>query len=78
MSTRPRSRSAASPTVLNTNGELLRTRLDQGFRLADFAMVGISVEGSTADVHRAMRGKKADLDEVIEAARLVTKNLASA
>lgn len=27
-------------TVLNTNGQLLRTRLDQGFGLADFAMVG--------------------------------------
>ena len=53
--------------------ELLRRRLDQGLSLADFAMVGISVEGSTAEVHRAMRGEKADLDEVIEAARLVTK-----
>ena len=60
-------------TVLNTNGQLLRTRLDQGFSLADFAMVGISVEGSTPAIHRAMRGKNADLDEVIEAARLVTK-----
>ena len=59
--------------VLNTNGELLRRRLDQGLSLADFAMVGISVEGSTADVHRAMRGEKADLDEVIEAARLVAR-----
>ena len=59
--------------MLNTNGELLHRRLDQGLSLADFAMVGISVEGSTAEVHRAMRGEKADLDEVIEAARLVTK-----
>ena len=57
--------------VLNTNGELLRRRLDQGLSLADFAMAGISIEGSTAEVHRAMRGEKADLDEVIEAARLV-------
>ncbi len=60
-------------TVLNTNGQLLRRRLDQGFRLADFAMVGISIEGSTPEIHRAMRGEKADLYEVIEAARLVTK-----
>ncbi len=60
-------------TVLNTNGELLRRRLDQGLRLADFTMVGISVEGSTPDVHRAMRGAKADFDEVIEAARLVAR-----
>jgi MoaA/NifB/PqqE/SkfB family radical SAM enzyme len=36
-------------------------------------MVGISVEGSTPEVHRAMRGEKADFDEVIEAARLVAK-----
>jgi radical S-adenosyl methionine domain-containing protein 2 len=60
-------------TVLNTNGQLLRTRLDQGFGLADFAMVGISIEGSTPEIHRAMRGEKADVYEVIEAARLVTK-----
>jgi MoaA/NifB/PqqE/SkfB family radical SAM enzyme len=60
-------------TVLNTNGELLRRRLGQGFRLAAFSMAGISIEGSTAEVHRAMRGPQADLDEVLEAARLVTK-----
>ena len=60
-------------TVLNTNGELLRKRLDQGFLLARFTVVGISIEGSTPEVHRAMRGQKADLDEVMEAARLVTK-----
>jgi pyruvate-formate lyase-activating enzyme len=60
-------------TVLNTNGELLRKRLDQGLRLAGFTMVGISIEGSTQAVHRAMRGAKADLDEVMEAARLVTR-----
>jgi MoaA/NifB/PqqE/SkfB family radical SAM enzyme len=60
-------------TVLNTNGQLLRTRLAQGFRLANFAMVGISIEGSTPEIHSAMRGQKADLYEVIEAARLVTR-----
>ena len=59
--------------MLNTNGELLRTRFDQGFRLTDFAMVGISIEGSTPAIHRAMRGENADLDTVIEAARLVAK-----
>jgi radical S-adenosyl methionine domain-containing protein 2 len=64
-------RDRGKSTVLNTNGELLRRRLDQGLRLADFTMVGISVEGSTPDVHRAMRGTKADFGEVIEAARLV-------
>jgi MoaA/NifB/PqqE/SkfB family radical SAM enzyme len=60
-------------TVLNTNGELLRRRLDHGLRLADFTMVGISVEGSTPEVHRAMRGEKADLREVMEAVRLVSR-----
>ena len=60
-------------TVLNTNGQLLRARLEQGLRLAAFAMVGISIEGSTREVHRAMRGKNADLDAVIDAARLVAK-----
>jgi MoaA/NifB/PqqE/SkfB family radical SAM enzyme len=66
-------RQCGKSIVLNTNGELLRRRVDQGLSLADFAMAGISVEGSTADVHRAMRGEKADLDEVIEAARLVAR-----
>ncbi len=66
-------RQCGKSTVLNTNGELLRRRRDQGLRLADFTMVGISIEGSAAEVHRAMRGEKADLDEVIEAARLVAK-----
>jgi len=60
-------------TVLNTNGELLRRRLDQGFWIANFSMVGVSIDGSTPEVHRAMRGQKSDLYEVMEAARLVTK-----
>jgi MoaA/NifB/PqqE/SkfB family radical SAM enzyme len=64
-------RQRGKTTVLNTNGELLRARLDQGLRLADFAVVGISVEGSTPEVHRAMRGDQADLGEVMAAARLV-------
>jgi MoaA/NifB/PqqE/SkfB family radical SAM enzyme len=64
-------RQCGKSTVLNTNGELLRTRVDQGLRLADFALVGISVEGSTPEVHRAMRGDKADLDEVMAAVRLI-------
>ena len=64
-------RRCGKSTVLNTNGELLRRRLDQGLRLADFAVIGISVEGSTPYVHRAMRGDKAGFDEVMAAARLV-------
>jgi MoaA/NifB/PqqE/SkfB family radical SAM enzyme len=64
-------RHCGKSTVLNTNGELLRRRLDQGFRLDAFTMAGISIEGSTPEVHRAMRGEKADLAEVLAAARLV-------
>jgi len=64
-------RQAGKSSVLNTNGELLRRRLDLGFELGNFALVGISLEGSTPEVHRAMRGDKADFDEVIAAARLV-------
>jgi MoaA/NifB/PqqE/SkfB family radical SAM enzyme len=57
-------------TVLNTNGSLLRKRLEQGLDLA-FAAVGISIDGSTELVHRAMRGAKADLEEVLLAAQLI-------
>ncbi|HEY6791240.1 MAG TPA: radical SAM protein [Trebonia sp.] len=63
-------RDVSKATVLNTNGILLRRRLDQGLKLA-FAMVGISIEGSTQDVHRAMRGVGADLAEVLAAARVI-------
>ena len=63
-------------TVLNTNGILLRRRMDQGFKLA-FTMVGISIEGSTKDVHTAMRGPGADLDEALEAARITRESGAS-
>ena len=66
-------RQGGKSTVLNTNGELLRRRLDQGLRLADFAVVGISVEGSTPEVHREMRRDKADFCKVMDAARLVAK-----
>jgi MoaA/NifB/PqqE/SkfB family radical SAM enzyme len=57
-------------TVLNTNGSLLRKRLEQGLDLA-FDAVGFSIDGSTEFVHRAMRGAKADLGEVLRAAQLV-------
>jgi MoaA/NifB/PqqE/SkfB family radical SAM enzyme len=60
-------------TVLNTNGELLPRRYGRGLKLAAFSMVGISIEGSTPEVHREMRGERADLDEVMEAVRLVAK-----
>jgi MoaA/NifB/PqqE/SkfB family radical SAM enzyme len=57
-------------TVLNTNGSLLRKRLSQGLELA-FAVVGLSIDGSTEAVHRAMRGVKADFGEALRAAEMV-------
>jgi MoaA/NifB/PqqE/SkfB family radical SAM enzyme len=63
-------RDGSKATVLNTNGTLLRKRLDQGLKLA-FSVVGISIEGSTQQVHGAMRGKGADLAEALAAARII-------
>jgi MoaA/NifB/PqqE/SkfB family radical SAM enzyme len=63
--------SAGKQTVLNTNGSLLARRVAQGFRLGNFNVVGLSIDGSTPDVHRAMRGPGADLDEALKAADLV-------
>jgi MoaA/NifB/PqqE/SkfB family radical SAM enzyme len=59
-------------SVLNTNGLLLRRRLDQGLELP-FSAVGLSIDGSTEAVHGAMRGPKADLGEVLRAAEIVTQ-----
>jgi MoaA/NifB/PqqE/SkfB family radical SAM enzyme len=65
--------SAGKRTVLNTNGSLLARRVDQGFGLALFDVVGLSIDGSTPDVHRAMRGPTADLGEALNAADLVVR-----
>lgn len=64
--------------VLNTNAQLLSERLDfdhprPKIRLADFALVGISVDGSTPEMHHAMRRGNADLNEVLVAARRVAR-----
>jgi MoaA/NifB/PqqE/SkfB family radical SAM enzyme len=65
-------RNLGKRTVLNTNGMLLRKCLSQGLELA-FAVVGLSIDGSTAAVHRAMRGRRADFDEVCSAAELIAQ-----
>lgn len=65
-------RSAGKRTVLNTNGELLARRYGQGFQLRNFDLVGLSIEGSTAQTHQAMRGTKASLAGTLSAAQLVT------
>jgi MoaA/NifB/PqqE/SkfB family radical SAM enzyme len=60
-------------TVLNTNGSLLRKRLSRGFQLA-FDVVGISIDGSTQTIHRAMRGPNADLGEALSAAEVISQD----
>ncbi len=65
--------SAGKRTVLNTNGSLLARRVVQGFSLAPFDVVGLSIDGSTPGMHRAMRGPGADLDEALSAADLVVR-----
>jgi MoaA/NifB/PqqE/SkfB family radical SAM enzyme len=65
--------SAGKRTVLNTNGSLLARRVAQGFGLRHFDVVGLSVDGSTPEVHRAMRGPKADLGSALSAAELVVR-----
>ncbi len=56
--------------VLNTNGLLLRRQFTR--KDFPFNVVGLSIEGSTEDVHQAMRGPKADLAEVLAAAAFVS------
>ncbi|WP_300607062.1 radical SAM protein [Trebonia sp.] len=58
---------AGKTTVLNTNGSMLLRRMDQGLDFA-FDVVGLSLDGSCAEVHQAMRGLSADFDEVLRAA----------
>jgi MoaA/NifB/PqqE/SkfB family radical SAM enzyme len=64
---------AGKHTVLNTNGSVLARRVDQGFRLGNFSVVGLSIDGSAPDIHRAMRGPKADLPAALSAAELVAQ-----
>ena len=63
-------RNAGKRTILNTNGLLLRRRVDQGLAWA-FDAVGLSIHGSTQGIHEAMQGAGADLEEVIRAAEYV-------
>jgi MoaA/NifB/PqqE/SkfB family radical SAM enzyme len=60
-------------TVLNTNGALLRRRIDQGLTLP-FDVVGISIDGSTSESHREMRGSGADLTEALSSAELIAQH----
>jgi MoaA/NifB/PqqE/SkfB family radical SAM enzyme len=65
-----RQQMAGKATILNTNGELLRRRFDSPERLP-FDVVGISIDGPNARVHRQMRGADADFDETLAAARWI-------
>ena len=60
--------------MLNTNGSLLATGVVQGFGLGNFDIVGLSIDGSTTEVHRSTRGPKADLDAALSAAKLVAQD----
>jgi MoaA/NifB/PqqE/SkfB family radical SAM enzyme len=62
---------AGKQTVLNTNGQLLRRRLDEGMPLA-FDIVGLSLDGSSEQTHREMRGDRADFHAVLDAANIVS------
>ena len=62
---------AGKRTVLNTNGTFLTRRVDQGLDLRSFDLVGVSIDGSTAETHRAMRGPNASFQEALSAARLI-------
>lgn len=67
---------ARKSVVLNTNGQLLGRLLEPRsgkpkLLLDNFAVVGISVDGSTPEIHQAMRGEKANHAKVTAAARLV-------
>lgn len=63
---------AGKRTILNTNGLLLRKRFTDPAAFP-FNVVGLSIEGSSEDVHRAMRGAKASLAEVRAAAGFVSE-----
>jgi MoaA/NifB/PqqE/SkfB family radical SAM enzyme len=63
-------RGAGKQTVLNTNGQLLSRRLDEGMPM-EFDIVGLSLDGSDDATHKAMRGPRADYDAVIDSAKIV-------
>lgn len=58
-------------TILNTNGELLLKRCAKGMKLP-FDVVGISIDGSTAAMHKTMRGQEARFDSTWASARYVS------
>ena len=57
----------------NTNGSLLRRRLDEGMPM-EFDVIGLSLDGSTEATHREMRGRRADFEAVLDAAKIVVSN----
>ena len=66
-------RAAGKRTVLNTNGSLLRRRLDDGMPM-EFDVIGLSLDGSTEAIHREMRGRRADFKAVLDAAQIIASN----
>jgi MoaA/NifB/PqqE/SkfB family radical SAM enzyme len=64
---------AGKQTVLNTNGQLLSRRVDEGMPLA-FDIIGLSLDGSTEAMHRKMRGDRADFYAVLDAAKIASSH----
>lgn len=70
---------AGKQVVLNTNGELLDESMARALRIGKFVrIVGISLDGHTAALHRTMRGAEASFERSVRAARMVasTKGVA--
>ncbi len=65
---------AGKKTILNTNGELLDGRRMTGdAEDLPFDVVGISIDGPTDAVHRAMRGNSARFDLAVSAAERIAR-----
>jgi MoaA/NifB/PqqE/SkfB family radical SAM enzyme len=61
--------------VINTNGELLRSKYHKlRTILNEYTIVGLSIDGPDKRTHTDMRGPASDFDEVLEAARCVSKS----
>lgn len=68
-----RQRESGKRTVLNTNGELLSRRFPSVADLP-FDIVGVSLDGPDAAVHRSMRGADANFARTLAAARGLAAN----
>ena len=62
---------AGKQVILNTNGELLSRDCARALGIGvSIQVVGVSIDGGQASVHRRMRGPRADLRKCIDAATI--------